>query len=226
MSKVKIDALVGEKLVSAAAPLVLCPVDAPPTDATVIGLDFALRKMDRLHKDAIAVRNKKHPLDASLQLYMLGADGKVLSESGFIYWNQPHYAGGVAQLVPVGPLTRFHSTVKLRFGAVPKEVERIELVSSVHDVDHHHIGVFGVMSLYVCKPSMEPLGVLLYREFPRKHGSVVLGSFTRVDGNWQFATDGETIEGGLKELCTRRGLEVLEPEDEGKSDGQAETPAV
>jgi len=222
MSKVKIDRLAGEKLAAGAAPLVLCPVDAPATDATVIGLDFGLRKMDRMHKDAIAARNKKHPLDASLQLYMLGADGKVLSESGFIYWNQPHYAGGVAQLVPVGPLTRFHSTVKLRFGAVPKEVERIELVSSVHDIEHHHLGVFGVMSLYILKPTMEPHGVLLYRDFPRKHGSVLLGGFTRVDGNWQFVADGETIEGGLKELCTRRGLVVLEPEEEGRKDGQTE----
>lgn len=226
MSKANVVQVVGEKIVPVAGPIVLGPVGQPATEATVIGLDFALRKMDRMHKDAIAIRSKKHPLDASMQAYLLGADGQAIGPSGFLYWNQAHYAGGVVQLVPVGPLTRFHSTFKLRLGAIPEEVERIVLVSSVHDNEHHHIGVFGAMSLYLCKPTLEPIGIQLYREFPRKHGSVVLGTVERADGNWQFVSGGETVEGGLKELCARYGIRVVEPEEEGKDDGQAATPAA
>lgn len=212
MSKSKVDQVAGDKIVPVGPILIAA---ASSNEATIIGVDFALRKMDRMHKDAIAARSKKHPLDASTQAFMLGADGKVVSDSGFLFYGQPHYAGGVAELLPVGPLSRFHSTIRLRLGAMPAEVQRIALVSSVHDTKHHHVGMFGVMTTYVCKGDLEPVGINIYREFPRGHGAVVLGEFTRVDGNWQFVSDGETVEGGLRELCGRYGVRL--EEDEAKA---------
>lgn len=212
MSKSKVDQVAGDKIVPVGPILIAA---ASSNEATIIGVDFALRKMDRMHKDAIAARSKKHPLDASVQAFMLGADGKVVAESGFLFYGQPHYAGGVAELVPVGPFSRFHSTIRLRLGAVPEEVQRIALVSSVHDTKHHHVGMFGVMTAYVCKGTLEPLGINVYREFTRGHGAVVLGELSRVDGNWQFVSDGETVQGGLRELCGRYGVRL--EEDEAKA---------
>ncbi len=102
MSKSKVDQVVGDKIVPVTGPVVVLPADAPSNEATIVGLDFGLRKMDRMHKDAIAARSKKHPLDASLQAFMLGADGKVVAESGFLFYGQPHYAGGVGELARGG----------------------------------------------------------------------------------------------------------------------------
>ncbi len=123
MSKSKVVQVVGEKIVPVTGAMVVLPADAPSNEATIVGVDFALRKMDRMHKDAIAARSKKHPLDASLQAFMLGADGNVVAESGFLFYGQPHYAGGVVELVPTGPFSKFHSTMRLRLGAVPQEVK-------------------------------------------------------------------------------------------------------
>lgn len=218
MSKSKVVQVVGDKIVPVTGPIVVLPADAPSNEATIIGVDFALRKMDRMHKDAIAARSKKHPLDASLQAFMRGEDGKVVAESGFLFYGQPHYAGGVGELVAVGPLSRFHSTMRLRLGAVPQEVQRIALISSVHDTEHHHIGMFGVMSMYICKGNLEPQGIHLFREFPRGHGAVVLGELSRVDGNWQFAADGETVQGGLRELCGRYAVRLEDDEEKAEAE--------
>ncbi len=101
---------------------------------------------------------------------------------------------------------------------MPQEVQRIALISSVHDTEHHHIGMFGVMSMYICKGNLEPQAIHIFREFPRSHGAVVLGELTRVDGNWQFASDGETVEGGLRELCGRYSVRL--EDDEAKVEGE------
>ncbi len=215
MSKSKVVQVVGDKIVPVSGPIDLSPSTASSNQATIVGVDFALRKMDRLHRDAIAARSKKHPLDASAQAFMLGEGGKAMAESGFLFYGQPHYAGGVAELVPSGPFAKFHSTMRFRLGSVPGEVQRIALIASVHDTEHHHVGMFGVMSMYICNGNLEPHCIHIFREFPRGHGAVVLGELVRADGNWQFVSDGEAVQGGLRALCARYAVRL--EEDEAKA---------
>ncbi len=207
MLKASVIQVVDKKIAPITGPIILGEVGSDDAALIVAGLDYSLwKRKDRFHKDAVAIR--KHPLDASVQGFLLGADGKVISEAGFVYYGQPKFGDAVAELVPSNPASRFHTQLRLKLGAMPQEVGRIALVSSVHEPEHHHIGMFVAMSLYLCRKDLEPVSVHVFRDFGRGQGSVILGEIFAADGKWQFVTAGDTVEGGLKMLCDKYGIEV------------------
>jgi len=213
MTKASIVQVVDNKIVPSNGAVTLFDVGDSEADTTVIGIDYAVRKMDKFHRDAVALRSNK--VDASVQAFLLGADGKVIGEPGFVYYGQPKFEGGIVELRPVGPLSKFHTQLNLKLSGIPANVGRIALVSSVHEAKarKHHIGIFGAMSLYLCKGDLNPVSIQIYRQFGFGSGAVVLGEIFAADGKWQFLPGGEMVAGGLEELCGRFGIEVQEEQD-------------
>lgn len=217
MSKASVTHMVDKKIVKSTGPVVIADAGGHVNALTIVGVSYKPRKMDKFHRDARALRSGT--VDASVQAFLLGADGKVISEPGLVYYNQPKFEDSVVELVPVGPLSDFHSTINMKLNCIPEGVERIRLVSSVHEAKQrgHHIGIFGVMALYIVDAGKKPLTIQLYEGFGFGAGAVVLGDLFVADGKWQFQASGDIIVDGLPALCSEYGIEVKEEEASAQS---------
>lgn len=195
-------------------------VGAEGNDHVVIGVDFILKKIksaQKFSRDAVALR--KNEIDPSLQAFVLGEDGKVVSEAGFVYYGQPLFQEGVLDLATRREFMRHNAQLKLNLTALSEHSNRVRLVATIDEAAQrlHHAGMFLCIVFVICRKDMKPITINAYSEFGRDQKGVVFGDLALVDGKWQFEPDGVTSEGGLPALCVEYGVEIKEePEVAGE----------
>ena len=192
---------------------------AKENDHVVIGVDFMLKKIksaQKFSRDAVALR--KNEIDPSLQAFVLGEDGKVVSEAGFVYYGQPKFQDGVLDLATERAFMRHNAQLKLNLNALSEHANRVRLVATIDKAAQrqHHAGMFLCIVFVICRYDMKPITINAYSEFGPGQQGVVFGDLCLVDGNWQFEPNGVTSEGGLPALCADLGVEIKE-ESEGES---------
>lgn len=215
-SKVKKVELDGNT-VGKAEVFVIGDAGAPDNERVYIGVDFVLKTIksrDKFTRDAQALR--RHPIDPSLQAFILGADGKVVSEAGFVYYGQTVFGQGVVELSGPRDLTRHNSQMRLNLNALAGESNRIRLVASLDKgvERQHHMGMLLCAVLLVYRNTVEqPIAINAFSDFGWRQQSVVLGDICLTDGKWQFEPNGVCSEGALAELCDQYGVEIREDDE-------------
>lgn len=222
-SKVKHVALDG-KVTGLAGVFSLGEAGAKENDHVVIGVDFILKKIksaQKFSRDAVALR--KNEIDPSLQAFVLGEDGKVVSEAGFIYYGQPKFQDGVLDLATERAVVRHNAELKLNLNALSQHANRVRLVGTIDKAAQrqHHAGMFLCVVFVICRYDMQPITINAYSELGIGQQGVIFGDLALVDGNWQFEPAGVTSEGGLPALCAEYGVEIKEG-DEAEVAGESE----
>lgn len=150
---------------------------------------------------------KENPLTLDASAYLLGPDGKVASDSGFLFYGQPDIAGGAAVL----------DTVSARFSfdlaRLPANTERVALALTIEQGVRRSQKFSHLRELVLTVTGdPEPIGFTLNTEV-MSETAVILGEFYRRSGAWKFRAMGQGFHGGLGPLASHFGVEISDDPD-------------
>ena len=151
-------------------------------------------------------------LDASV--FLLGENGKVTTESDFVFYNNPKGANGAVVHTGdnrTGAGDGDDEQVTINLTTVPSNIQRIAFTITIHDAAARNQN-FGQVSNSYARIFNEANGEELIRydlgEDFSIETAIVVGELYRHNGEWKFSAIGSGYQGGLAALATDFGLQV------------------
>ncbi len=158
-------------------------------------------------------------LDASA--FLLGADGKVMRDEDFVFYNNPEARDGAVR--STGDDTTGGNSdggddeqIYIDFTRMPPEIEKIAVTVTIHEAEERHQNFGQVSNAYVRVAKLDnpeaPDGetVLqfdLEEEFSIETALVVCEIYKK-NGEWKFNAVAAGYRGGLEALCRAYGVNV------------------
>lgn len=176
--------------------------EAPGLNKIIVGLGW----------DARATDGAAFDLDASA--FLVKMDGKVRSDSDFIFYNQPKSACGSVEHTgdnKTGAGEGDDEAVKVTLASVPAELDKIVFAVTIHDAEARRQN-FGQVSHAYIRIVNEDGGAEIARydlsEDASTETAMVFGEIYRVGTDWKFKAVGQGFAGGLAPLATSFGVSV------------------
>ena len=161
-----------------------------------------------------ATGNVEFDLDASA--FLLGSNGKVSSDSDFVFYNNKFSADGAVQGADDDRSGGNSDggddeTIQIDLSKVSSSVQRIAITVTINDADVRGQNFGQVKNSYVrvvnATNNSEILRYDLSGDFS-KNDAVIFGEFSRTGSGWEFKAIGEGRTGGLLTLCKEYGINV------------------
>lgn len=175
---------------------------APGLSHVVVGLGWDARATDGAGFD----------LDGSA--FLLGASGKVRSDSDFIFYNNKKSACGSVEHAgdnTTGAGDGDDETVKVALDKVPADVQRIAFCVTIHEAEVRRQN-FGMVSSAYIRVVNAVGGVEIARydlsEDASTETAMTFGELYRHNGEWKFKAIGQGYAGGLGALASSLGVNV------------------
>ncbi|QBE62971.1 TerD family protein [Pseudoduganella lutea] len=176
--------------------------EAPGLSQLTIGLGWDVRNTDGAAFD----------IDSSA--FLLKADGKVRSDSDFIFYNNLKSADG--SIVHSGDNRTGEGagddeTVNVDLGKVPADVDKIAVCVTIHDADARRQNFGQVQKAFVrCVNAATGAEVARYdlSEDSSTETAMVFGELYRNGSDWKFRAVGQGYAGGLGALAKSYGVAV------------------
>lgn len=175
----------------------------PGLKNVVVGLGWDTNKYDG---------GNDFDLDSSV--FLLGENGKVTTESDFVFYNNPKGGNGSIEHTGdnrTGAGDGDDEQVKVSLGTVPANIQRIAFTITIHDAETRNQN-FGQVSNAYARIFNEETGEELIRYDLGEDFSIetalVAGELYRHNGEWKFSAIGSGYQGGLAALATDFGLQV------------------
>lgn len=175
----------------------------PGLTKVIVGLGWDTNKYDG---------GNDFDLDSSV--FLLGENGKVTTESDFVFYNNP--SGGNGSVVHTGDNRTGagdgdDEQVKVNLAAIPAGVQRVAFTITIHEADKRNQN-FGQVANAYARIFNEDTGEELIRYDLGEDFSIetalVVGELYRHSGDWKFSAIGSGYQGGLAALATDFGLQV------------------
>lgn len=151
-------------------------------------------------------------LDASA--FLTGENGKVLSDSDFIFYsNLQHSSGAVTHTGDnlTGEGEGDDEVIKVDLSLVPANINGISFTVTIYDADSRNQN-FGQVSNAYIRIVDENTGTEVIRydlgEDFSVETAIVVGEIYRNSGEWKFNAIGSGFSGGLAALCRNFGVNV------------------
>ena len=158
-------------------------------------------------------------LDASA--FLLGADGKVMRDEDFVFYNNPEARDGAVR--STGDDTTGGNSdggddeqIYIDFTRMPPEIEKIAVTVTIHEAEERHQNFGQVSNAYVRVAKLDSpdapdgetvLQFDLEEEFSIETALVVCEIY-RKNGEWKFNAVAAGYRGGLEALCRAYGVNV------------------
>lgn len=176
---------------------------APGMTLTTLGLGWNPRTTD----------GEKFDLDASA--FMLGEDGKVLSDTSFIFYNNETSAcGGVKYMGDNqdGAGDGDDEEIKIDLSKIPNDVAKILIAVTIHDADNRKQNFGQVDDAYIRvlndNNNAEEVARYDLSEDAATETAVKFGELYRHNGSWKFKAIDQGYSGGLKALASDVGVNL------------------
>ncbi|MBF0100242.1 MAG: TerD family protein [Desulfobacterales bacterium] len=175
--------------------------EAPGIKNVLVGLGWKARSTDGADFD----------LDACC--FMLGSNGKVISDSHFIFYNQLKS--------PCGSVT--HSgdnkigggnddeTLTIELAKVPQNIDKLAFTVTIHDAETRHQNFGMVSAAYiriVDRDSNKEIARYDLSEDASTNTAMIFGEVYRHGSDWKFRAVGQGFDGGLHPLAKNFGVNV------------------
>ncbi|MFL0805995.1 MAG: TerD family protein [Oceanobacter sp.] len=176
--------------------------EAPSMTEAMVGLGWDMRVTDGAAFD----------LDASV--FMVGDDGKVLSDASFIFFNNKVSAcGSVTHMGDnlTGEGDGDDEQVKIALPKIPEEVKKLVFAVTIHEAEARNQN-FGMVSnsfmRIVNNDSDAEVARFDLSEDASMETAMVFGELYRHNAEWKFRAVGQGFAGGLAALAVQHGVNV------------------
>lgn len=157
--------------------------------------------------------------DLDACVFLLGANGKVLKDEDFIFYNNLTARDGAVKHMGdnrTGEGEGDDETIIIDFAKVPAEIEKIAVTVTIFNAEQNHQNFGQVSNSYVRVIKVdnpddtngeEVLRFDLVEEFSIETAIVVCEIY-RYNGDWKFNAVAAGYQGGLEALCRSYGVNV------------------
>jgi tellurium resistance protein TerD len=156
-------------------------------------------------------------LDASA--FLLGSDGKVVSDNDFVFYNNLNGRDGAVVHTGdnlTGDGDGDDEVIMVDFAKVPAEIQKIAITVTIHDAEGRRQNFGQVSNAYVrvakTANEFDTVGETILRfdleeEFSIET-SIVVCEIYRSGAEWKFNAIASGFQGGLEALCKNYGVNV------------------
>ncbi len=151
-------------------------------------------------------------LDASI--FMVGANGKVRSDAGFVFYGQLRSACGSVEHTGdnrTGDADGDDEAIKVVLDKVPAEITRLVVAVTIHDADIRRQNFGMVHNAYIRVVNSETDAELArfdLTEDASVETAMIFGEVYRHNGEWKLRAVGQGYAGGLRALAVSHGVNV------------------
>ncbi len=181
-------------------------INLTKTDSTlkniVAGLGWDVRETD----------GETFDLDASI--LMVKADGKVRSDSDFIYYHQKDSACGAIHHTGdnrTGAGDGDDEAIHVFLDKVPADIQKLIIGVSIYEAEKKRQNFGQVLNAFVRlvnKDTNEEVTRYDLSENASMDTAMIFGEIYRYEGEWKFKAVGQGFKGGLAELVKQHGVNV------------------
>lgn len=156
--------------------------------------------------------NTSYDLDASA--FMLGADGKVVSDSHFVFYGQmisPCGSIRLSQDNKTGQGDGDDEILDITLARVPDHVKKIVFVVTIDNAlstGRNFGGVNNAFARVVDKTTNRELAYFKLTDYYADVISMMVGELYKHNGEWKFTPVGQGTKDDLAGLCTRYGVNI------------------
>ena len=175
--------------------------DNPGLSKILVGLGWDVNKYDG---------GSAFDLDASV--FLLGANGKVTSDSDFVFYGRLSHNSGAVQHMGdnlTGEGEGDDEQIKIDLSKIPANIDKITFTVTIYQAASRKQN-FGQVSNAFIRIADESNGKELIRydlgEDFSVETAVVVGELYRHSGEWKFNAIGSGFKGGLEALCQTYGV--------------------
>jgi tellurium resistance protein TerD len=154
------------------------------------------------------------PYDLDAEAFMLGADGKVLSDDWFIFYNQPMSPDGSCKHCgdnKNGQGVGDDEVIQLQLSRVNPQVAKIAFVITINEALQRGHNFGGVQNAYVRvvdKATGNELIKFNLTDFFKEVTSMTVGELYLKGGEWRFNAVGQGLNTDLAGLCGFYGVNL------------------
>ena len=177
--------------------------DNPGLSKLLVGLGWETKKYDG-----------GYDFDLDAAAFLLGQNGKVLSDADFIFYNNLKHASGSVEHMGdnlVGGSGGDDEQIKVDLSKVPANVDKIDFTVTIYDADTRKQNFGQVSNAYIRvmdeTNNEELIRYDLGEDFSIET-AVVVGELYRNRGEWKFNAIGSGFKGGLRALGQDYGVNV------------------
>jgi tellurium resistance protein TerD len=176
--------------------------EAPSMNVALVGLGWDARVTD----------GQAFDLDASV--FLVGENGKVLSDSHFVFYNNTTSPDGAVQHQGdnrTGEGDGDDEQVKIDLTKVAADVKKLVFAVTIHEADSRKQN-FGMVSNSFMRVVNNDNGAEIARfdlsEDASTETAMIFGELYRHGAEWKFKAVGQCFAGGLAALATQHGINI------------------
>ncbi|WP_108914908.1 tellurium resistance cAMP binding protein TerE [Klebsiella pneumoniae] len=176
--------------------------EAPSMNVALVGLGWDARVTD----------GQAFDLDASV--FLVGENGKVLSDSHFVFYNNTTSPDGAVQHQGdnrTGEGDGDDEQVKIDLTKVAADVKKLVFAVTIHEADSRKQN-FGMVSNSFMRVVNNDNGAEIARfdlsEDASTETAMIFGELYRHGAEWKFKAVGQGFTGGLAALATQHGINI------------------
>ena len=175
----------------------------PGLSKLLIGLGWDVNRFDS---------GSAFDLDAAA--FLLDSNGKVISDSDFVFYNNLTHSSGAVQHMGdnlTGAGEGDDEEIKVDLSRVPANINRIAFTVTIHEAESRHQNFGQVSNAFIRVvdelKNQELIRYDLGEDFSIET-AVVVGELYRQGTEWKFNAMGSGFKGGLRALCNNFGVNV------------------
>ena len=175
----------------------------PKLSKILVGLGWDTKKYDG-----------GYDFDLDAAAFLLGSNGKVQSDSDFVFYNNLRHSSGAVQHMGdnlTGAGDGDDEQIRVDLSKLPANIDKVAFTVTIHEADTRKQN-FGQVSNAFIRIVDENSGKELIRydlgEDFSIETAVVVGELYRNSGEWKFNAVGSGFKGGLRALCLNFGVNV------------------
>ena len=155
-----------------------------------------------------------HDFDLDVSIFMTNEQGKVDTDTNFVFYNNPKDAAGSVVYAGdnrTGEGEGDDETVNITLSKVPADVAKISFTVTIHEAQARGQNFGQVSNAYIRIVDTAKNEELLRYDLGEDYSietAIVVAELYRHGGEWKFAAIGSGFQGGLEALCRNFGLSV------------------
>ena len=152
--------------------------------------------------------------DLDVDAFMLGANGKVIGDDWFVFYNQPESPDQSVRLLcdsTTGAGAGDDEIVQVQLSKVNPQVTKIVFIVSINEAKQYGYNFSNVANAYVRITDVrtnQELARFQLTDYYANVNSMVVGEVYRYNGEWKFSAVGDGVSADLMDLCIRYGVNV------------------